>query len=113
MQAVCRCLSTSSPAESAVSIPGIFRHICKHTKMDRLSLYEVYSSIARHLEESQMTWLQTGSRTAPTPGTSAKRAFEAMSIDYLDALQDLNHKIAGESANTSTMNGAYSWSDDR
>lgn len=105
MQAVCRCLSTSTPAESAVSVPGILKHICKHTKMDRDSLCEVYNSIARHLEESQRICIETGSSTAPTPGTSAKIAFEAVSIDYLDALQDLKHKIGGESANTSTMNG--------
>lgn len=75
--------------------------------MDRGSLNEVYNCIARHLQESRRIWIETGSSTAPTPGTSAKISFEAVPIDYVDALQDLKHKIGGESANNGTMNGAY------
>lgn len=52
-------------------------------------------SIGRHLDESKKLCIESGSRTASTPGTSAKLAIEEMSIDYLDALENLREKISG------------------
>lgn len=59
---------------------------------------EFHISIERHLNESKKIWIETGSRTAPTPGTSAKIAFQGMAMDYLGALEDLRDKISGRSA---------------
>lgn len=64
--------------------------------MGQVLVSEFHASIERHLEESRKTWVETGSRIAPTPGTLAKVAFEGMSTDYLDALQDLCNKISGK-----------------
>jgi hypothetical protein len=66
--------------------------------MELDSILEFHTSIERHLEESKKTWMETGTRTAPTPGCSAKLAFEGMSTDYLEGLQDLHKKISGKSA---------------
>lgn len=65
--------------------------------MDQEFIYEFYVSIERHLDESQKIWMETGSKTSLTPGTSAKMALEGMSTDYLDALQDFRNKISGRS----------------
>ena len=54
-------------------------------------------SIERNLDESKKTWVESGSRTTSTPGTSAKIAFKEMPTDYLDALKDLHNKIYGTS----------------
>ncbi|KAI7776597.1 Nucleoside phosphorylase domain protein [Diaporthe eres] len=62
--------------------------------MGQVPISEFHASIERHLEESRKTWVETGSRTAPTPGTLAEIAFEGMSTDYLDALQDLCNKVS-------------------
>lgn len=65
--------------------------------MGKVLVFEFHASIERHLEESRKTWVETGSRIAPTPGTLARLAFEGMSTDYLDALQDLYDKVSGKS----------------
>lgn len=63
--------------------------------MDQYYISRFSGSIEDHLKESQRIWMETGSRTAPTPGTSAKLAFRGMPKDYLDAIEDLNDKIRG------------------
>lgn len=65
--------------------------------MGQLLVSEFCTSIERHMEESRKTWKENGSRIAPTPGTLAKLAFQGMSTDYLDAVQDLCSKVSGKS----------------
>lgn len=55
---------------------------------------EFHISIEHHLDESKKIWMETGSKTSPTPGRSAKMALEGMSSDYLEGLQDLHNKIS-------------------
>lgn len=63
--------------------------------MDHKCVSEFSDLIQDHLKQSQRMWIETGSRTAATPGTSAKLAFKGMPNDYLDAIEDLNDKIWG------------------
>lgn len=67
---------------------------------------EFHASIERHLEESRKTWMETESRTAPPPGKLARQAFEGMSLDYLDTLEDLYNKVSSKSTDYSCRNGA-------
>lgn len=66
--------------------------------MGQVLVSEFYASIERHLEESRKTWIETGSKIAPTSCTSAKLAFEGTSKNYFDALQDLYNEVSGRSA---------------
>lgn len=75
--------------------------------MGQVLVSEFCISIERHLEESHKTWTDTGSRTAPTPGTSAEIAFKEMPTSYLDGLQDLYNKVFGRSATYPHRN--YAW----
>lgn len=66
--------------------------------MEQTFISEFQMTIRRHLGESRGRRRETKYRTASTPGTSAKLAFEGVQTNYLDALHDLDKKISGRPA---------------
>lgn len=87
------------PHMSTHSILWDLSHIViESNSMDQCSISDFLGSIKDHLKESQRIWMETGSRTAPTPGTSAKIAFEGVPKDYLDSIEGLHENIWGGSS---------------
>lgn len=60
-------------------------------------IFGLHSCIDSHLKSYEI-WMATGYGIEPTPGKSAKVAFEGTSMSYLDALKDLNSKFSCKSA---------------